>query len=54
MGTTKLIPELKHTLAQECLSKLHIPSLVYRHQRGEMILLYQLTYQYFNIGVSSL
>jgi len=52
--TTKLIPDLRHLTYQEHLSKLSLPSLYYRHQRGEMIFLYQLTHQYFNIDVSGL
>jgi len=51
---TKLIPELRHLTYQECLCKLSLPLLFYRRQRGEMIFLYQLTHQYFNIDVSGL
>ena len=40
---TKLIPELRHDSYQERLSKLSLPSLVYRRQRGDLIFLYQLS-----------
>ena len=49
---TKLIPELRHDSYQERLSKLSLPSLVYRHQRGDLILLYQLINQHFNIDIN--
>ena len=51
---TKIIPELRHYSYQERLQKLSLPSLVYRRQRGEMIFLYQLTHQYFNIDITNL
>jgi len=51
---TKLIPELRHHTYQEYLSNLSLLLLLYRCQRGEMIFLYQLTHQYFNIDVSRL
>jgi len=51
---TKLIPDLRHLTYQERLCKLSLPLLYYRCQRGEMIFLYQLTHQYFNIDVSGL
>ena len=43
---TKLIPELRQYTYQEQLHKLSLPSLAYRRQRGDMILLYQLIHQY--------
>ena len=51
---TKLIPELKHDCYQEHLSKLSLPSLAYRRQRGDMIFLYQLINQCFNVDVTDL
>ena len=50
---TKLIPELKYDSYQDRLYKLSLPSLVYRRQRGDMIFLYQLTNQHFNINVNN-
>ena len=49
---TKLIPELRHDSYQERLSKLSLPSLVYRRQRGDLIFLYQLINQHFNIDIN--
>ena len=49
---TKLIPELRHDSYQERLSKLSLPSLVYRRQRGDLISLYQLINQHFNIDIN--
>ena len=37
---------------QERLSKLSLPSLVYRRQRGDLIFLYQLINQHFNIDIN--
>ena len=51
---TKLIPELRHDSYQERLSKLSLPSLVYRRQRGDLIFLYQLINQHFNIDINDL
>ena len=51
---TKIIPELSHYSYQECLQTLSLPSLVYRWQKEEMIFLYQITHQYFNINVTNL
>ena len=51
---TKLIPELKHDSYQERLSKLSLPSLAYRRQRGDMIFLYQLINQCFNVDITDL
>ena len=51
---TKIIPELRHYSYQEYLQKLSLPSLVLRRLRGEMIFLYQLTHQYFNIDITIL
>ena len=51
---TKIIPELRHYSYQERLQRLSLPSLVHRRLRGEMIFLYQLTHQYFNIDITSL
>ena len=51
---TKLIPELKHDSYQDCLSKLSLPSLAYRRQRGDMIFLYQLINQCFNVDITDL
>ena len=48
---TKLIPELTSSY-QERLSKLSLPSLVYRRQRGDLIFLYQLINQHFNIDIN--
>ena len=50
---TKLIPELKYDSYQDRLYKLSLPSLVYRRQRGDMIFLYQLTNQHFNININN-
>ena len=52
--TKRLIPDLRHLTYQERLSKLSLPSLYFRRQRGEMIFLYQITHQYFNVDVSGL
>ena len=49
---TKLIPELRNDSYQERLSKLSLPSLVYRRQRGDLIFLYQLINQHFNIDIN--
>ena len=49
---TKMIPELRHDSYQERLSKLSLPSLVYRRQRGDLIFLYQLINQHFNIDIN--
>ena len=49
-----LISELKYDSYQERLFKLSLPSLVYRRSRGDMIFLYQLTNQYFNIDANDL
>ena len=49
---TKLIPELRHDSYQERLSKLSLPSFVYRRQRGDLIFLYQLINQHFNIDIN--
>ena len=49
---TKLIPELKHDSYQECLFKLSLPSLAYRRQREDMIFLYQLINQCFNVDIT--
>ena len=48
--TTKITPKVEH------LQKLSLSPLVYiyREQRGEMIFMYQLTHQYFDIDASSL
>ena len=51
---TKIIPELRCYSYQERLQRLSLPSLTHRRLRGEMIFLYQLTHQYFNIDVTSL
>ena len=51
---TKIIPELRHYPYQECLQRLSLPSLVHRRLRGDMIFLYQLTHQYFNVDITSL
>ena len=51
---TKIIPNLRHYFYQQCLLKVSLPSLVYRQQRGEVIFLYQLTHQYYNINVTNL
>ena len=51
---TKLIPELKHDSYQERLFKLSLPSLTYRCQRGDMIFLYQLINQCFNVDITDL
>ena len=48
---TKIIPELRHHSYQEHLQKLSLPSLVHRRLREEMVFLYQLTHQYFNIDI---
>ena len=50
----KIIPELRHYSYQECLQRLSLPSLVDRRLRGDMIFLYQLTHQYFNIDITNL
>ena len=49
---TKMIPELRNDSYQERLSKLSLPSLVYRRQRGDLIFLYQLINQHFNIDIN--
>ena len=51
---TKIIPKLRHYSYQERLQRLSLPSLTHRRLRGEMIFLYQLTHQYFNIDITSL
>ena len=51
---TKIIPELRHYPYQERLQRLTLPLLVHRRLRGDMIFLYQLTHQYFNIDITRL
>ena len=51
---TKIIPELRHHSYQEHLQKLSLLSLVHRRLREEMVFLYQLTHQYFNIDITIL
>ena len=51
---TKLFSELKHDSYQEHLFKLSLPSLAYRRQRGDMIFLYQLINQCFNVDITDL
>ena len=50
---TKIILELRHCSYQECLQMLSL-SLFHGQLRGEIIFLYQLTHQYFNIDITSL
>lgn len=51
---TKLIHDLQNYTYNERLTALNLPSLKYRRTRGDMIMVYQLIHNYFNIDISDL
>ena len=51
---TKLVPEIKHLSYEKRLMELNLPTLVYRRLRGDMIELYKITHNIYNIDTSKL
>ena len=49
---TKMLPELYNLTYAERLRHLKLPSLYYRRRRGDMIFVYQLFHNFFNINMS--
>ena len=50
---TKMLPELYNLTYAERLHLLKLPSLYYRRRRGDMIFVYQLIHNFFNIDTSA-
>ena len=51
---TKMIHDLENCTYNECLTALNLPSLKYCRLLGDMIMIYQLFHNHFNIDTSDL
>ena len=47
---TKLVPRIKHYTYEERLRELHLPSLLHRRRRGDMMFAYKLVTERLNIN----
>ena len=50
---TKLVPFLREKSYIDRLTSMNLPSLLYRHRRGDLIFLFKLLHDYFNLDHSN-